>query len=57
MPSAAHDYLCEKGIVSRSDADTIFLLLLQAAGVPAWQRWLMYGYVRALGWIRYQKAS
>lgn len=56
MASAAHDYLCETGVVSRAEADRAFLDLMHLAGVPLWQRWLMYGYVRAFGWIRYTKA-
>lgn len=54
MPSAAHDYLCETGIVSRKDADIVFNQLLWEAGVPTWQRLLMYYYVRAFGWVRYK---
>ena len=57
LPSAAHDYLCEKGIVSRREADLTFNRLLLEAGVPRWQRLLMYYYVRLLGWARYKKQS
>lgn len=56
MPSAAHDYLCEHAIVSRAEADLYFLRLLLRSGVPRWQAWLMFAYVRALGWVRYGKS-
>lgn len=55
MPSMGHDYLCENGIVPRAEADRVFLHLLEQAGVPVWQRYLMYSYVRAFGWVRYKK--
>ena len=55
MPSIVHDYLCEFGILQRKDCDAIFFELLKIAEVSFWQRNIMYAYVRAFGWVRYNK--
>lgn len=56
MPSIVHDYTCEFGILPRWKCDAIFLRLLRQSGIKAWQYYLMYAYVRALGWVRYDRA-
>lgn len=52
-----HDYLYEKKPVkaSRKQVDLFWRKLLYESGVKPWQVWLMYGYVRALGWVNWRK--
>lgn len=55
MPAVVHDYTCEFGILPRQICDNIFLELLKKENIKKWQYTIMYLYVRALGWIRYDK--
>lgn len=55
MPAMAHDYLYSASGVSRQVADKTFHELLRQAGVPFWQRHLMWNYVSLLGWLRFKK--
>ena len=52
-----HDYLYEHKPVkaTRKEVDLFWLDLLKKSGVKGWQVWLMYGYVRALGWVNWKK--
>ncbi len=45
-----HDALYREGLVGRIQADALFLTIMKADQVPAWQRWPMYGAVRCFGW-------
>ncbi|GAA4464191.1 hypothetical protein GCM10023189_43150 [Nibrella saemangeumensis] len=53
LPSVGHDFLCDYALVPRQLADQWFYAALQEAGVRRWQAWLMFAYVRLLGWARY----
>lgn len=57
MACIVHDYLYEKNPVNatRREVDRFWLELLKKSGVPKWQVWLMYYYVRALGWYNWKK--
>jgi hypothetical protein len=46
-----HDYLYVNRIGTRKKADKEFLLQLEKDGVKKWIRYIMYGYVRLLGWF------
>lgn len=60
MPSIVHDYMYQvpsSHCLTRKQVDEIWLELMQKAGVPKWQRWTMYGFVRAFGggvWKKYR---
>lgn len=45
-----HDALYAAELWPRADCDSAFNALLQALGLPAWKRWMMYAAVRAGGW-------
>ncbi len=45
--TVVHDWLCVSKIVSRKDADKIFLEAMKVLGVSWWKRNLMYRSVRA----------
>lgn len=45
-----HDYLYDKGLVSRARADAIFLSQMRKDGVVVWKRLVMYMAVRGFGW-------
>lgn len=47
-PAVVHDYLVRKKLVERKEADKIFLVAMEEAGVSAWKRWICYGAVRAM---------
>ncbi|WP_428657652.1 DUF1353 domain-containing protein [Runella sp.] len=51
-----HDYLYEHNPVkaTRKEVDRFWLELLKQSGVPTWQVWTMYLYVRALGWYTWK---
>lgn len=51
-----HDYLYEHKPVkaSRKEVDRFWRELLRESGVKPWQVWLMYGYVRAFGWVNWK---
>jgi len=57
MPSVVHDYIYQhrNDVLSRREADTIWLQLMKQASVPRWQRYTMYAYVRLLGWRNWQR--
>ena len=40
--AVVHDFLYHTGLVTRAEADRIFLELMTKLGVPAWKRRLMY---------------
>jgi len=44
--AVVHDYLLVTGVIARSLADKVFLEALEAEGVPAWRRYVMYAGVR-----------
>lgn len=52
--SVVHDWLYRSGIVTRKDADDIFLSLMRRAGVGWLKRQAMYRAVRCFGWIGYR---
>lgn len=61
-PAVVHDYLYEKRpkFFDREMSDILFLSLLFQAGVPKLQAYLLYYYVRAVGWRnwnRFRKAD
>ncbi|WP_162794178.1 DUF1353 domain-containing protein [Runella rosea] len=51
-----HDYLYEHKPVkaTRREVDLFWRELLKQCNVPAWQVWIMYGYVRAFGWVNWK---
>ncbi len=55
MPSVIHDYTCQFAILPRPKCDAVFLELLKISGMKKWQYRLMYAYVRAFGWVTYNK--
>jgi|GEM_PF-3470796 len=57
MPCLVHDFMyeCRKFDYSRLEADVFWYNLMKQAGVPRWQRALMFGYVRLLGWITWNQ--
>jgi hypothetical protein len=48
-----HDYLYATRIVSREDADGLFLEAMKVLGVPWWKRWSMWAAVRVAGGFFY----
>lgn len=48
-----HDYLYRFGVVSRTQADTLFYERMKCDLVPGWQRWIIYLAVRLFGWRFY----
>ncbi|MEN8234191.1 MAG: DUF1353 domain-containing protein [Actinomycetota bacterium] len=42
---------------SRSEADRLFLHMMETEGVPGWRRGPAYAAVRAFGWLGWRKAS
>lgn len=53
-----HDYLYRidsKPVVTRSQADSIFLEAMKSTGKSFWLRWPMYLGVRSGGWTAYHK--
>lgn len=61
IPSIVHDYMYQvpdSHVLTRKQVDGIWLELMQKSGVPTWQRYTMYAFVRAFGsgvWKRYRK--
>ena len=66
--AVVHDYLYRRAPligtpprpITRAEADAVFLEAMQATGIPAWRRRLMYAAVRAGGWRpwgQYRQAS
>jgi len=58
MPSVVHDYFYQHQRVheyTRAQVDRLWMSDMEAAGVPTLQRWVMFAYVRALGWINWNK--
>lgn len=52
-----HDYLYEKGVVSRRKADDVYAEALAVCGVPAWRRGPIWAAVRLFGASRYTPPS
>ena len=50
-----HDWLYKTGILTRSQADSIFYDLIQLEGYSAVKAWLMWAGVRSGGWISWRK--
>lgn len=50
-----HDYLYETGQVPRWDADGLFRRVMRELRTRPTRRWFMWGGVRTLGWLAYQK--
>lgn len=48
-----HDWLYSSGLLSRADADRVFLNALRSSGIARWRAWLMYAGVRIGGSSRY----
>jgi len=63
MPSIVHDYMYQvpsSHPLTRKQVDGIWLELMQKSGVPKWQRYTMYAFVRAFGggvWKRYRSKT
>lgn len=53
--AVVHDYLYESQIVTRAEADAIFLVAMEESGVSLWKRTMMYSGVRAGGWLAWRK--
>ncbi|MDL2275150.1 DUF1353 domain-containing protein [Desulfosarcina sp. OttesenSCG-928-G10] len=53
--AVVHDYLYDSGIMTRAEADQVFLDLMKALGVPYLTRYAMYWGVRAGGWVSWNK--
>lgn len=53
--AVVHDYLYATGIVSRAEADLIFLILMRRLGVPKFQRRMMYRALRLFGWAAWNE--
>ena len=51
--AVVHDFLYERGLVTREQADDVYLEALQACGVAKWRRLAMWTAVRAFGSSRY----
>lgn len=49
LAAVLHDYLYKTALVSRPEADAIFLDAMRDLGVPGWKRWAMYLAVRLFG--------
>lgn len=49
--AVVHDWLYDTGIVTRAEADRIFLELMRGLGVPRFQRRAMYRALRLFGWM------
>lgn len=50
-----HDYCYSTGLHPRAWCDEMFAAAMQASGVPAWRRALMYAGVRAGGWAAWNE--
>ena len=58
VASVVHDYLYQhqsRHSYTRAQTDNIWIDLMKQSGVPTLQRYTMYSYVRALGWINWKK--
>lgn len=61
MPSIVHDFMYQTPsahLLTRRQVDDIWFVLMKKSGVPTWQRYVMYLFVRALGlgvWKKYRK--
>ena len=49
--AVVHDYLYVTGVVSRRDADGVFLRIMKERGVSRLTRYTMWTAVRAFGWL------
>lgn len=50
-----HDRLYHQARGSRALADSVFLAIMEADKVPAWQRWAMYLAVRVFGGVYWER--
>lgn len=50
-----HDYLYSTQQYSRKKSDFIFYEAMGVLNVSTWKRWIMYKYVRFLGWFPWNK--
>lgn len=55
LASAIHDACYEYQYFSRKESDRLFLELLKQSNLPFWQPYLMYWYVRLLGWYTWNQ--
>lgn len=52
--SVLHDYLYDKALVSRKEADVVFYNALRSTGHARWRSWIMYLGVRLFGKQHYR---
>lgn len=57
IPAIKHDFLYEYKLVPRKIADNEFKKDLIDFNLPFWQIFLMFYYVRLLGWVNYGKLN
>lgn len=57
IPAIKHDFLCEYKVVPRYIADKEFKIDLKKFNLPFWEIFLMFYYVRLLGWVTYGKVN
>lgn len=55
--AVVHDYLYQNHLVSREEADRIFLELMTVLGVLPWKRKTMYWAVRIGGWVAWNASQ
>ena len=55
LAALLHDYLYRTGLVSRKEADKLFLKMMKKLGVSRWKRIVMYLAVRVFGGKAYVK--
>jgi hypothetical protein len=53
--AVVHDWLYNQAKVGRETADRVFKEAMEALGISAWRRYLIYAAVRSLGWRHYGK--
>lgn len=60
LAAVLHDWLYSTAIVTKPEADAIFLAAMKDLGVPVWKRWAMYLAVRLFGrgaWNAHRKRA
>lgn len=56
LPAAlAHDIAYAGELMSREDADSLFLAIMRYVGVKTWRHTVMHRAVRAAGWLTWRK--
>ena len=53
IPAICHDWLYDHQVMTRRQADRVFLDMLVENGFPRWKAWLSYAGVRLFGWIHW----